>query len=542
MTALPGSADAGLPGATGAGVPLHAWHSPYNPWLTAVVATLATFMEVLDTSIANVALPHIAGSLGAGVEDSTWVLTSYLVSNAIVLPTSAWISSLIGRKNFYMLCVAVFTISSLLCGLAQSLGMLVVFRLVQGIGGGGLQPSTQAILVDTFPPRQRGMGMAVYGMTVVVAPVIGPTLGGWITDNFSWRWIFFINIPVGIMSLLLSSRIISDPPYLLRRRGAQRFQIDVLGLALLSLGFGALQIMLDLGERKDWFASPWIRMWGIIAAVSLVWVAIHEWRHKDPIIDLRLLKDRNFGFSVLLMLIFGFILFGSTVLLPLLTQTLLGYTAMLSGLVLSPGALVIMVMMPLIGFLVTRIDPRLMIGFGVIMVAYSLYMMAQFNLQVDFWTVVIARMIQGFGLAFIFVPVNTVAYAFIAPQARNQASSLISLARNIGASVGIALLATTLARQTQTHRALLVGNISSYEPAFQQRIEPLTAAMQMQTGDPVNASLRAHAVLNQMLDFQARMLAFLDAFRWLAICFLILLPLVVFMKRPPHVHAEMAVD
>ena len=541
MTSLPLSADAGEPGALAA-APLHAWHSPFNPWVTAVVATLATFMEVLDTSIANVALPHIAGNLGAGVEDSTWVLTSYLVSNAIVLPTSAWISSLIGRKNFYMLCVAVFTISSLLCGLAQSLGMLVFFRLMQGLGGGGLQPCTQAILVDTFPPRQRGMGMAVYGMTVVVAPVIGPTLGGWITDNFSWRWIFFINIPVGIMSLLLSSRIISDPPYLLRRRGAQRFQVDALGLALLSLGFGALQIMLDLGERKDWFASPWIRMWGLIAAVSLVWVAVHEWRHKDPIVDLRLLKERNFGFSVLLMLIFGFILFGSTVLLPLFTQTLLGYTAMLSGLVLSPGGLVIMVMMPLIGFLVTRIDPRWMIGFGIVMVSYSLYLMAQFNLQVDFWTVVVARCVQGFGLAFIFVPVNTVAYAFIAPQLRNQASSLISLARNIGASVGIAMLATMLARNTQSHRAVLVAHISPYEPVYQQRIEALTAAVQAQTGDPVGASLRAHAIVNQMVDSQARMLAFLDAFRALAICFLILLPLMLFMKRPPQVYGDVPVE
>src|SRR6195256_5751075 len=317
-----------------------------NPWVIALAVTLATFMEVLDTSIANVSLPHIAGSLSAGTDESTWVLTSYLVSNAIVLPLSGWISSIIGRKRFYMSCVAIFTVSSLLCGLAPNLGMLIFFRILQGAGGGGLQPSEQAILADTFPPAKRGMAFAVYGLAVVLAPAIGPTLGGWITDNFTWRWIFLLNIPVGILSLLLTSRLIQDPPHMKRKKLSET-KIDYIGLGLVALGLGTLQVVLDKGQREDWFESHFILALTVISAVSLIFVIFWEWNHKDPIIDLHLFRERTFAAANFLMFMLGFALLGSTLLLPLFMQTLLGYTAERSGMALSPGGFAIMVMMPI---------------------------------------------------------------------------------------------------------------------------------------------------------------------------------------------------
>src|SRR5712691_8959849 len=327
-----------------------------NPWIIAIAVTLATFMEVLDTSIANVALPHIAGSLSAGTDESTWVLTSYLVSNAIVLPLSGWLSSIIGRKRFYMGCVALFTISSFLCGLAPNLPMLIFFRILQGAGGGGLQPSEQAILADTFPPAKRGMAFAVYGVAVVMAPAIGPTLGGWITDNFTWRWIFFINIPVGILSLLLTSRLIQDPPYLKRKKLSET-KIDYIGLGLVALGLGALQIVLDKGQREDWFESHFIIVLSVIAAASLLFLIYWEWTREDPVIDLHLFTNRTFAAANLLMFMLGFALLGSTVLLPLFMQTLLGYTAQHSGLALLPGGFAIMLLLPLVGLLLSRYSP-----------------------------------------------------------------------------------------------------------------------------------------------------------------------------------------
>src|SRR5882762_476719 len=349
-----------------ASIPMNGVAAPrpaINPWVIAVAVTLATFMEVLDTSIANVALPHIAGSLSAGQDESTWVLTSYLVSNAIVLPLSGWLSSIMGRKRFYMGCVALFTISSALCGFAPNLPMLIVFRVLQGAGGGGLQPSEQAILADTFPPAKRGMAFAVYGAAVIMAPAIGPTLGGWITDNFSWRWIFFVNIPVGILSLMLTSRLIHDPPDF-RRRKLSETKIDYIGLGLVALGLGCLQIVLDKGQRDDWFESHFILALTVISAVSLIFVVFWEWRHKDPIIDLHLFKERTFAVSNLLMFMLGFALLGSTLLLPLFMQTLLGYTAERSGMALSPGGFAILLMLPLVGFLLSRYDARWLMATG----------------------------------------------------------------------------------------------------------------------------------------------------------------------------------
>ncbi len=351
-----------------------------NPWVIALTVTLATFMEVLDTSIANVSLPHIAGGLSAGVDESTWILTSYLVSNAIVLPMSGWFSSLIGRKRFYMTCVAIFTISSFLCGLAPNLPMLILFRVLQGAGGGGLQPSEQSILADTFAPAKRGMAFAVYGMAVVVAPAIGPTLGGLITDNYSWRWIFYINVPIGIISLLLTSRLIQDPPHLSGARREGGIKIDYIGLGLLALGLGALQVVLDKGQRDDWFESHFILILSLISAVALIAVVFWEWHVKNPIIDLKLFRDRSFAIANSMMFMLGFVLLGTTLLMPLFTQTMLGYPAEKAGLALMPGGLLILASMPLVGFLLGRTDPRRIMIFGLCMLTAALFYMTNFDL------------------------------------------------------------------------------------------------------------------------------------------------------------------
>jgi DHA2 family multidrug resistance protein len=510
------------------------YHAPHNPWLIAVVATLATFMEVLDTSIANVALPHIAGNLGASVTDSTWVLTSYLVANAVVLPASAWLASAMGRRNYYLLSVAVFAISSLLCGLAPTLGVLVVFRLMQGLGGGGLQPLTQSILVDTFPSRMRGMGMAVYGMTVVVAPVIGPTLGGWITDSYNWRWIFFINVPVGAAALLLSSRYISDPPYFVRRTGERRWRGDFVGLALIALGLGALQMVLDLGDRYDWFNSRFIIACAVTSGFALLAGILWEINHREPMVNLRVLRDRNLSLSCVHMLIFGAVLFGSTALLPLMMQTLLGYTAQQSGMALSPGGIVIAIMMPIIGFLVSRTDVRWMIIFGIVIVSWALWRMGGFTLQVDFRSVVVARVIQGFGLAFIFVPLNTVAYANVAGTDRNNASSLISIARNIGGSIGIGYSAAMLSRGAQTNQALMVHSLTPADPVYTSTLAALQARFEAVMGDADRAATAAQGVIASVLDAQARLLTYMGQFRFLAAAFLLLVPVVLLMRRRPQ--------
>jgi DHA2 family multidrug resistance protein len=501
-----------------------------NPWIIALTVTLATFMEVLDTSVANVALPHIAGSLSAGQDESTWILTSYLVSNAIVLPMSGWFSQMIGRKRFYMSCVAIFTISSFLCGLAPSLGMLIFFRILQGAGGGGLQPSEQAILADTFAPAKRGMAFAVYGMAVVLAPAIGPTLGGWITDNFDWRWIFFINIPVGIISLLLTNRLISDPPYMkeAKRTG---FKIDYIGLGLLALGLGTLQVVLDKGQRDDWFGSHFIVIMTTISAVALVGVLIWEWCHKDPIIDLHLFKDRSFAIGNLLMFMVGFALMSSTVLLPLFMQTVLGYTAEKAGLALMPGGFAILVAMPVVGFLLGRYDARRLLLFGMCMLSFALFHMTRFDTSIDFRTVATARVFQAIGLAFLFVPINTAAYAFIPRNKSNAASGLINLARNIGGSIGISLVTTMLARRAQFHQASLAGNIHRGSPSLQAMIAATTHMLISRGSSASQASHQAYAMVANMLDQQSTMLAYIDNFWLLAVAVLIMIPFVFLMKK-----------
>ena len=506
-----------------------AWRPAVNPWIIALAVTLATFMEVLDTSIANVALPHIAGSLSAGQDESTWVLTSYLVSNAIVLPLSGWLSSIVGRKNFYMGCVALFTISSFMCGLAPNLAVLIICRVLQGIGGGGLQPSEQAILADTFPPAKRGMAFAVYGMAVVTAPAIGPTLGGWITDNFTWRWIFFINIPVGILSILLTSRLIQDPPYF-RRRKRSETHIDYIGLGFVALGLGTLQVVLDKGQREDWFESNFIVILSVIAALSLIFVIFWEWKQKDPIIDLHLFRDRTFGISNLLMFMLGFALLGSTLLLPLFSQTLLGYTAQQAGLALMPGGFAIILLLPLVGFLLSRYTPRWLLMFGLIVLSYSLFHMTKFNLQIDFRTVAEARVLQAVGMAFLFVPINTAAYAFLPRDKNNAASGLMNLARNIGGSVGISVVTTMLDRRAQLHLTNLSSHLSASNTELQSRLKGLALMLQSHGGPPGSSS-GAYAILQGTVQRQAVMLSYIDCFWFLGVSILCMIPAVFLIKK-----------
>jgi MFS transporter, DHA2 family, multidrug resistance protein len=510
------------------------WRSPVNPWIIALVVTLATFMEVLDTSIANVALPHIAGSLSASQDESTWVLTSYLVSNAIILPLSGWLSSIMGRKRFYMSCVAVFAISSFLCGFAPNLTMLIIFRIIQGAGGGGLQPSSQAILADTFSPAKRGMAFAVYGIAVVMAPAIGPTLGGWITDNYSWRWIFFINIPVGILSLLLTSRLIQDPPYLKRRKLSET-KIDYIGLGLIALGLGTLQVVLDKGQRDDWFDSHFILWLTVISAASLIFVVFWEWNHKDPMVELHLFRDRTFATSAFLMLMLGFVLLGSTLLLPLFMQTLLGYTAERSGLALSPGGFAIMVMMPIVGFLLSRYTPRWLLVFGLSMLSWSLFHMTNFDLTVDFQTMVMARIYQGIGLAFLFVPINTTAFSSLPRDKNNAASGLMNLARNIGGSIGISFVTTGLARRAQFHQSRLAENLSASNPQFQATLRGMTNSFAGGGAGPGfgsgSAQLHAYALEQANLIRQAIMLAYIDNFWVLGLVIFCLIPFVFLIKK-----------
>src|SRR6202451_3747979 len=506
------------------------WRPAINPWIIAITVTLATFMEVLDTSIANVALPHIAGSLSAGQDESTWVLTSYLVSNAIVLPLSGWLAAIMGRKNFYMSCVALFTISSFLCGLAPNLATLIVCRVLQGIGGGGLQPSEQAILAHTFPPVKRGIAFAVYASAVVPAPAIGPTLGGWITDNFTWRWIFFINIPVGILSLLLTSRLIQDPPYF-KRRKLNETRIDYIGLGLVALGLGTLQVILDKGQREDWFESHFIVILTVISAASLIFVVFWEWRQKDPIIDLHLFRDRTFAVSNLLMFMLGFALLGSTLLLPLFMQTLLGYTAERAGLALMPGGFTIIVLLPLVGFLLSRYSPRWLLVFGLVVLSGSLFHMAGFDLDMDFRTAAVARMFQAAGMAFLFVPINTAAYAFLPRDKNNAASGLMNLARNMGGSVGISLVTTMLDRRTQVHLNDLSRNLSPANPAFRTMLQGATQAMRAHGSSAAFASRQAYALIEGTMQRQATMLAYVDDFRLLGFTILLLTPLVFLIKK-----------
>ncbi len=498
-----------------------------NPWLIAVTVMAATFMEVLDTSVANVSLPHIAGNLSAGVDESTWVLTSYLVSNAIVLPLTGWFSELLGRKRFFIGCVIIFTLSSLLCGLAPSLPMLVLFRVIQGAGGGGMQPVSQAILADSFPREKQGMAMAIYGVGVVVAPTIGPTLGGWITDNYSWRWIFLLNVPIGVISLLMISVLIVEP---VRKKIGQALKIDFIGLGLLAVGLGFLQIVLDKGERDDWFGSPFI-VWGTVTfVVALIALIIRELWTDNPVIDLHLFRDRNFAISTFMMYTLGFVLYSTTLLLPILMQTLMGYTAMESGLVLLPGGIVLMGILPFVGILLSKFAPRWIVITGLVVMATGLFQLSHLSLFVSGRSMVLDWAISRMGTAFLFVPINVMAFYFVPRGKMNNASGLINLARNIGASTGISFVTTMLDRRAQFHQDALSVNLQITNPHLRSALYRITHMLMTRGPDAVHAAMQAQGMVYQELQRQAMMLSFVDNFRTMGIICVCVIPLMLVMK------------
>jgi DHA2 family multidrug resistance protein len=525
------------------------WRPRINPWIVAMTVTLATFMEVLDSSIANVALPHIAGGLGATQDEATWVLTAYLVANAIILPAGAYMTTFIGRKKFYMICVALFGISSALCGFAPSLPLLVFFRVLQGIGGGGLAPSEQAILADTFPPEKRGQAFAMYGLAVVVAPAIGPTLGGYITDNFDWRWIFFLNVPICLISLFLTSRIVEDPPWVHKQvEESQKggIKLDFTGFALLGLTFGSLEFVLDKGQEDDWFSSHLIAFFVIacvVAFVLMIWWELKQLREGHrPILNLTLFKRRNFAISFLLMFVLGFSLYGTTVLIPQFVQTLLGYTAELAGMVLSPAGFMMMAMMPVVGFLSSKVDPRKLIGYGFTMLTLALIMMHTMDLGISYGRLVFLRCVQASGLAFLFIPINMIAYIGVKQTENNDVSGLTNLARNIGGSCGTAFVATMLTRRTAAHENNMIRNLTTGNAAFVNRLKalkPMFGGGHGGGGNPMTGagSHQAQAYIYNMLHRQAGMLAYLDIILILTIFCACMLPLLFFIPRPPK-HAS----
>jgi DHA2 family multidrug resistance protein len=518
------------------------WKPRRNQWVIALTVTLATFMEVLDTSIANVALPHIAGGLGASQDEATWVLTSYLVANAVILPASAYFTTFIGRKKFYMICVALFGISSAMCGLAPSLPLLILFRVLQGVGGGGLAPSEQAILADTFKPEQRGQAFALYGLAVVFAPAIGPTLGGWITDNFDWRWIFFINVPVALLSLFLTSRIVEDPPHILqevKKTQKEGLKLDFAGFALLAMGFGSLEFVLDKGQEDDWFGSRLITSFVVMCVISLVtlvaWELYQIQRKKRPILDLTLFKHRNFAVSFVLMGILGTVLFGTTVLIPQFVQSLLGYTAQLAGLVISPGGLMVMLMMPIVGFLVSRVDPRWMIVYGFGISSVALFTMLDLDTGASFAHIAWLRVFQASGLAFLFIPINTLSYNGIPGNKNNDVSGLTNLARNIGGSVGTAFVVTMLARRQQFHQERLGAAAGLGSLNLQTRVSALGQYLAQHgpnTSSVAQGKALAQGNLYQQLLGQSTMLGYLDVIKMLAIAMMLAIPLAFMMQRP----------
>jgi len=511
--------------------PFQPWQPKFNPWLIGVVVAVAAFMEVLDTSIANVALPYIGGNLGASTDQSTWVLTSYLVSNAVVLPISGWLSSVLGRKRFFMTCLAIFTVTSLLCGLAPSLGAIIIFRIMQGAGGGGLQPMAQAILADSFPPDKRALAFALYSVTVIVAPTIGPTLGGWITDNYTWRWIFFINLPVGILALFLVYRLIEDPPWAKSVKGALG-RIDYVGMSLLVLGVGALQIMLDKGQEDDWFGSHFITTLAVLAVVGLVSLVIWEWFYKHPVIDVRLYKSFNFLQANFTIFTLGVMLFASLVMMPLFLQSLLGYSAESAGLVLSGGGLLLLFMMPVIGFLSSKIQARYLIAFGWLALSAAMfYSSRRLDLDISFRSAAFLRVAQVFGLGFLFVPINLASYVGMPPERSSSVAGLVNFMRNIGSSVGTSMVTTLIARRAQVHQVYLVANITRGQRSLANAAAALTNRAFASGVGPNTAVNKSYALIYRTVIGQATTLAYLDTFLILSIISAIMFALSFTLKK-----------
>src|SRR5215469_9025268 len=499
-----------------------------SPWLVAIAVMLATFMEVLDTSIAAVALPYIAGSLSASNDEATWVLTSYLVANAVILPASTWFSLRYGRKRFLIACIIIFTAASFACGAATSLAMILVARAVQGAGGGALQPLSQAILLESFPPEKRGSAMAVFALGVVVAPVLGPTLGGWLTDVYSWRWAFYINIPVGIFAVFMISRYVEDPSYI---TDAKPGKLDGIGLGLLAVWLGCLQIILDKGQEADWFGATWIRWAFATLLICFVLFLIRQFRHKQPLVDLRVFRHRNFALGCLLIGLFGAAIYGLVTLLPLFYQELMSYTALAAGWAVSPRGVGAILAMPLIGYLTARIDNRWLIAAGFVLFAISSLWFGQVNLAIGQWSLLWAIIISGFGSGCVFVPLSTTTMAFLKNEEIGNASGLYNLLRNIGGSIGISVVNTIVVRHEQLHRSQLAASLTSGRVEVQGAVAAIEQHLGAQGASSVNALERAYAVIVRGLNAQARLWAYVDVFRYMALVCFACIPIVFALKR-----------
>ncbi len=499
-----------------------------NPWIVAISVMFATFMEVMDTTVVNVSLPHIAGSLSASVNEATWTLTSYLVSNAIILPMTGWLANYFGRKRLLMMSVTGFTLSSLVCGIAPSLPVLVFTRIVQGAAGGTLQPLSQSILLEAFRPEDRGKAMGFWGLGIVVAPIMGPVLGGWLTDQYSWRWVFFINIPVGIISLVMTKAFVFDPPYI----GKNRKRIDYWGVGMLAVGIGALQVLLDKGQDEDWFQSHLMTALAVIAAVSLILLIIRELKTRDPVIDLQVFRKRTYSAGVFLMTSLGFVLYGSLVLVPILMQTLLGYSAFEAGIAMAPRGFGSFLTMPIVGVLVGKFDPRKLLAMGFTLCAFSLYKLSILNLNAGYWDFFWPQFIQGVSLALLFVPLTTTTMDPIANENMGNATSIFNLLRNIGGSMGIAAATTYTARHQQQLISVFGRHINPYDPTSQLAVGEIQSHLMQRGADPFTAAQQTHGILFGIVQQQAALVSFMNAFLILGIVFLCVLPVILIMKKP----------
>ena len=515
----------------------------HSPWLIATIISISAFMEVLDTAIANVSLLHIAGSMAASYDQSTWVLTSYLIANAVVVPMSSWLSGVFGRKRYYMTSVALFTIASLCCGLAPSLTFLIVARIAQGIGGGGLAPVTQAMLIDTFPPASRGKAMAVYGFTVILAPMLGPLLGGWITDQYSWHWIFLINVPIGLLSLTLVEAFVDEPPLLVterRARWARGIRFDLPGALLIALGLGFLEVMTDRGVQDDWFADPLIRAAAVISAVCIIGFVVWELIAREPLLEMRLFRHRNFAVGTLIIMVIGVILFGTTQFVPQFAQQVLGYTATEAGLALTLGGMITMVTMPLAGVLTGRIQPRFLMLGALAVISVSLWMMSRFSVAVTFDHIAYARAWQSGGIPFLFVPLMSAAYVGVPGDRTGNAAAMIAVARNLGGSIGIAMVQALLARREQFHQARLVGRLQPLNPVFEHTVHSLAHAFTAHGVPPAAAAHMAIGQIYALMQRQALMMSFDDVFWALMLFVVVVAPILLLLKRGPTDHRHRA--
>jgi MFS transporter, DHA2 family, multidrug resistance protein len=506
-----------------------AWKPAANPWLIAIVVTLAAFMEVLDTTIVNVALPHIAGTMSASYDEATWTLTSYLVANGIVLPISGFFGRVLGRKRYFMVCIVAFTICSLLCGIATNLMQLIVFRLLQGFFGGGLQPNQQSIILDTFPPAQRSRAFSISAIAIVVAPVMGPTLGGWITDNFSWRWVFLLNVPVGIVTSLAVMQLVEDPPW--RNQNGGKVSIDYIGITLIAVGLGCLQVMLDRGEDDDWFSSPVIRTFGVLAVAGIVGAIYWLLYTKRPVVNLACMKDRNFSLGCLTMAGFAMMLYGSAVLVPQLAQQQLGYTATLAGLVLSPGAVLIVMEIPLISRAMPHVQTRFLVATGFLLLTFALVYSHTLVPDINYGTLVKMRSAQSLAIGFLFVPITTLAYLTVPRELNDDASALFTMFRNVAGSIGISLSTALIRERTQARMAHLSGHMSTLSQNYNDTLQRTAHTITSLTGQPLAQALQtATGRLYETVISQATILAYVDVFGYLAVFSFLFIPVTFFFS------------